>query len=50
MQRYQVTVYFKDKTVYVSAKNAGDAKKKAYKKFESKKASSLIDKTQTVVY
>jgi|GEM_PF-5642446 len=50
MEKFRVTIWFKDKTVVVSAKNEREAKKKAYKKFESKKASSLIDKSQTEVY
>lgn len=50
MNKYQVTVWFKDKTIVVSAKNQSDAKKKAYKKLEHKKITSLIDKQATEVF
>jgi len=50
MEKFQVTVWFADKTIIVSAKNKSEAKQKAYKKFEKKTAASMIDKKCTTVY
>lgn len=47
MKKFRVTIWFKNKTVVLSAKDARDAKRKAYKKFDKIKASRFIERSLT---
>lgn len=49
-KKFRITIFMKDQTFYISAKNQQEAIRKAYDRVEKKSARSLIDKGLTEIF